>query len=91
MIDAGVLDGDTAVVEKTEHAQSGDFVAALIDGQYTIKELRYERRKPILVPHNKQYETIRPQQELQILGVVKGIVRRYERAYRSARTKGETI
>ncbi len=90
MIEAGVLDGDTAVVERTENAGSGDFVVALVDGQYTLKELRYEERRPVLVPHNKEYETIRPQQELQILGIVKGIVRRYRQGYKSARRQGET-
>ncbi len=88
MIDAGVLDGDTAVVERTENAQAGDFVAALVDGQYTVKELRYERRAPVLVPHNKSHETIRPERELQILGVVRGIVRKYGRAAQG-RTRGE--
>ncbi|WP_320422032.1 LexA family protein [Roseateles agri] len=91
MIEAGVLDGDTAVVERTENAEAGDFVAALVDGQYTVKELRFEHRRPVLVPHNKQYETIRPQQELQILGVVRGIVRRYEQGRRSARKRGENL
>lgn len=79
MVDAGVLDGDTAIVERAESPRAGDFVVAAVDGQYTIKELRFERSKPVLVPHNKQYEPIRPQQEILILGVVKGIVRRYDR------------
>lgn len=91
MIEAGVLDGDTAVVERTDNAESGDFVAALVDGQYTVKELRFERRQPVLVPHNKDYETIRPQQELQILGVVRGIVHRYEQGRRSAGKRGENL
>ena len=86
MIEAGVLDGDTAVVERTENPDSGDFVVALVDGQYTLKEFRYEGRRPVLVPHNKEYEIIRPQQELQILGVVKGIVRRYKCAGRQGET-----
>ncbi|MDR7298248.1 repressor LexA [Pelomonas aquatica] len=79
MVDAGVLDGDTAIVERTESPRAGDFVIAAVDGQYTIKELRFERSKPVLIPHNNQYEPIRPRQEFLILGVVKGIVRRYDR------------
>ena len=40
MIDAGILDGDIAVLEKTEIANNGDIVVALIDGQEaTLKEL----------------------------------------------------
>ena len=91
MIEVGMLDGDTAVVERTENAEPGDFVAALVDGQYTVKELRFEHRRPVLVPHNKKYETIRPEQELQILGVIRGIVRRYEQGQRSARKRGENL
>lgn len=88
MIEIGVLDGDTAVVERTENARAGDFVAALVDGQCTVKELRYERSRPVLVPHNRQYEIIRPQQDLLILGVVTGIVRRYDRPGGAARARG---
>lgn len=79
MVDAGVLDGDTAVVERAKSPRAGDFVVAAVDGQYTIKELRFERSRPVLVPHNKRYEPIRPQHEILILGVVKGLVRRYDR------------
>lgn len=88
MIDAGVLDGDTAIVERTESPRAGDFVVAAVDGQYTIKELRFERSKPVLVPHNKQYEPIRPRQDILILGVVKGIVRRYDRPGGSTKVRG---
>jgi repressor LexA len=79
MVDAGVLDGDTAIVERTDSARSGDFVVAALDGQYTVKELRFDRKKPVLIPHNKQYEPIKPQEDFLILGVVRGIVRKYGR------------
>lgn len=88
MIEAGVLDGDTAVVERSESARSGDFVIASIDGKYTIKELRFERRIPVLVPHNKDYETIRPREDFLILGVVRAIVRRYDKRGRSTKIGG---
>lgn len=88
MVDAGVLDGDTAVVELSENASSGDFVAAIVDGQCTIKELRFERSKPVLVPHNKNQQIIRPRQDFKILGVVKGIIRRYRRTEAAGRARG---
>ena len=87
-IEAGVLDGDTAVVERSESARNGDFVIASIDGKYTIKELRFERRIPVLVPHNKDYETIRPREDFLILGVVRAIVRRYDKRGRSTKIGG---
>lgn len=90
MVDAGVLDGDTAIVERTDSARSGDFVVAAVDGQYTVKELRFDRKKPVLIPHNTQYEPIRPQQDFLILGVVKGIVRKYGRPDGHAKAPGVT-
>lgn len=80
MSGAGVLDGDLAVVEKSEHANHGDFVIALVDGRQTFKELRMKQRKAMLVPHNERYSPITPHGELSIVGVVRGIIRRYEPA-----------
>ena len=91
MSDAGVLDGDTAIVERTENARHGDFVVARFDGQYTLKELQFERNRPMLVPHNRHFATIKPQAELSIVGIVRGIVRRYPSAAGPAptQTRGE--
>lgn len=89
MCEAGVLDGDTAVVEQTPMANSGDFVIALVDGQYTMKELQYERNQPVLVPHNRCYEPIRPESELNIIGIVRGIIRRYHSSGRRVDTRAQ--
>jgi repressor LexA len=88
MSSAGMLDGDIAVVRRTETASTGDFVAALVDGELLVKELRFERSQPVLTPHNKRYRPIHPTSEFSILGVVTGIVRRYGRGAAGAR--GET-
>ena len=40
MTEAGILDGDLAVVDKELQAQDGDFVIAFVDGEFTIKEFR---------------------------------------------------
>ena len=77
MRDAGVLDGDLAVVERAETAHSGQFVVAVVDGEFTLKELRFEGHRPVLVPHNAEYPPIHPTASLAIYGVVRGIVRRY--------------
>lgn len=77
MRDAGVLDGDLAVVERTDVARPGQFVVVMVDDEFTLKELQYEGQQPILVPHNSQFPVIRPAESLQIFGVVRGIVRRY--------------
>jgi len=77
MIDAGINDGDLAVIERGAPARNGDFVVAIVDNEFTLKELAMERGNPVLKPHNKAYPVIRPQGSLEIYGVMVGLVRRY--------------
>lgn len=77
MIDAGIRDGDIVVVERTRAANAGDFVIAIVDNEFTLKELALEKGRFVLRPHNPAYPVIRPQGELEIFGVVTGLVRRY--------------
>ena len=77
MIDAGIRDGDIVVVEKRSTASDGQIVVADIDGEITLKRFRRERGRPVLVPENKNYDTIRPRGDFSIFGVVVGLIRRY--------------
>jgi repressor LexA len=77
MIDAGINDGDVAVVERCVAARNGDFVVAIVDDEFTLKELATERGQFILKPHNKAFPVIRPKGKLEIFGVLVGLVRRY--------------
>ncbi|MDD5177565.1 MAG: S24 family peptidase [Sterolibacterium sp.] len=77
MIDAGIHDGDLVVVERSKAAKAGDLVIAIVDNEFTLKELAMEKGRFILKPHNKAYAVIRPKSELEIYGVVTGLVRRY--------------
>lgn len=77
MIDAGIHEGDLVVVERAKAATAGDFVVAIVDNEFTLKELGLEKGKFILKPCNPAYPIIRPQGELEIFGVVTGLVRRY--------------
>ena len=77
MIDAGIHDGDIVVVVRTKAANAGDFVIAIVDDEFTLKELALEKGKFVLKPHNPAYPVIRPQGELEIFGVVTGLVRRF--------------
>jgi len=76
MIDAGILEGDLVVVEKTATAKRGDIVVAIVDGQFTLKRLDLERNRFVLVPENKAYPVIRPDGALEIFGVMVGLVRK---------------
>jgi SOS regulatory protein LexA len=76
MIEAGILDGDLAVVDRDRSACTGDVVVAEIDGEFTVKELRYRGAEPVLQPRHPTMDAIRPQRPWQVFGVVCGIVRR---------------
>jgi repressor LexA len=77
MIDAGINDGDVAVVERDLTAKVGDFVVAIVDNEFTLKELGSERGQFVLKPHNNAFQVIRPKGQLEIYGVLVGIIRRY--------------
>ncbi len=79
MSDAGIHEGDIAVVERSHVANAGDFVVAIVDNEFTLKELAVERGRFVLKPHNPAYPIIRPKGELEIFGVMTGLVRRYGR------------
>ena len=79
MIEAGIHDGDVAVVEKRNLANVGDIVVAIVDNEFTLKTLDKERGKYILRPANSDYPVIRPQGTLEIFGVLIGLIRKYRK------------
>jgi repressor LexA len=78
MIDAGIMPGDTVVVEKRGPASVGDMVIAIVDNEFTLKTLGNEKGKFVLVPANPAYPVIRPKADLEIFGVVVGQFRKYK-------------
>ena len=79
MIDAGILDGDTVVIERTETAENGAIIVALIDGEEaTLKRLRRKGGAIALEPANTSYETrIFPPERVRIQGRLVGLIRQY--------------
>jgi repressor LexA len=79
MIDAGILDGDTVVIERCDSAENGSIVVALIDNEEaTLKRLRRKGGAVALEPANKSYETrIFPPERVAIQGRLVGLLRRY--------------
>lgn len=79
MIEAGILDGDLALVKRTDTARDGEIVVALIRGEEaTLKYLRREGPKVRLDPANAAYEPqIYGAGEVQVQGKLAGILRRY--------------
>ncbi len=77
MIEAGILDGDYVVVNKQNVAKNGDIVVALLDDSATVKTFYKEKNHIRLQPENSSMEPIIVK-EVSILGIVKGLVRRYK-------------
>ena len=76
MIGKHIVDGDIAIVEHGVQPRSGDVVAALIDGQVTLKTFLLQRGKPFLRAENPKYPDLIPQQDLQVQGVMVALVRK---------------
>jgi repressor LexA len=79
MIDAGILDGDMALIQKNETADTGDIVVALIDEEEaTLKRFRRRGASIALEPANTAYEVrILPPNRVRIQGKLVGLYRRY--------------
>ncbi|WP_035051553.1 LexA family protein [Andreprevotia chitinilytica] len=77
MVEAGIHDGDIAIVEKRHAASIGDVVVAIVDGEYTLKELARDKQGYLLLPKNIDFQPIRPKEGLEIFGIMVGLVRKY--------------
>ena len=79
MIEAGIMDGDTVLIEKCEVAENGAIVVALVDNnEVTLKRLRKRGDSIALEPANKAYETrIFGPDRVKVQGRLVGLVRRY--------------
>ena len=78
MRDAGILDGDKVVVDRSVAPLHGHIVIAVIDYEYTLKRLYCQRGRVELRPDNPAYKSIclAEGSELHIWGVVTGVVRK---------------
>ncbi len=81
MVDAGLLAGDTIVVQKGAPAKAGDIVVAIVDNEFTVKYLDFDKKRKafFLRAGNIAYAPIRPTNQLELFGVVVGSFRKYKR------------
>ena len=79
MVDAGIHNGDTVVIERTEIANNGAIVVALVENsEVTLKRFRRKGDSIALEPANKDYETrIFGPDQVKIQGQLVGLMRRY--------------
>ncbi len=79
MIDAGILDGDTAIIERCDSAENGAIVVALVDDyEVTLKRLRRKGASVALEPANTAFETrIFPPDRVKVQGRLISLMRKY--------------
>ncbi len=75
MIDAAICDGDWVVIRQQNVAENGDIVAAMIDGEATVKTFKRTKGQVWLMPHNPAFEPI-DGNDAQILGKVVTVLRK---------------
>jgi len=78
MIEAHIAEGDMVLVERSLTAKPGDIVIAEVDGGWTMKFLRVDKKgKAFLEPANRKFKPIYPEYEMHIAAVVKAVIRKF--------------
>lgn len=77
MIDEHICDGDIVIAERTDVAKNGDIVIANIDGEFTMKYLRTDGKKSWLEPANKAFKPMYPKHNLNVVAIIRGVIRKY--------------
>lgn len=79
MVNAGIFDGDTVIVDRTKEAENSKIVVALIDDSATVKRFFRKEDRIVLHPENESYQDIivNSDQNFIILGVVVGLIRKF--------------
>ena len=79
MIEAGIMNGDTVIIKRSDTARNGDIVVALIDDcEATLKQIKKDGRDVLLIPKNSAYETRRlPAERVKIQGILSSLIRTY--------------
>lgn len=77
MTGAGIEDGDILVVDRSREPQNGDIIIAAIDGEFTVKRLRYQGQIVQLVPENPEFapRTLTEAEKSDFFGVVTWVVK----------------
>lgn len=78
MRDAGILTGDTVVIQPSHDPRAGQIVAALIDGECTLKRLVRVNGRWYLKAENPAYPELHPREDLAIQGVVRTVIRKLD-------------
>ncbi|MFZ2522948.1 MAG: transcriptional repressor LexA [Minisyncoccia bacterium] len=77
MIDEGIREGDLVLVERRGDPKDGDIVIAEVDGGWTMKYYKKKGSSVYLKAANKNYSPIYPEYQLDVVAIVKGVIRKY--------------
>ncbi len=77
MIDAGIHEGDLVIVERGKEPKVNQIVVGILDGEFTLKRLKKAKGKYYLQAENAEYPDMYALDELQVAGVVRGVLRKY--------------
>jgi len=77
MKDAGIMEGDMVIVDRSATPKNNDIVIAEVDGEWTMKFFKKKGKSVYLQAANKKYKDIYPEDELNISAVVKSVIRKY--------------
>ena len=78
MIGAGLDDGDLLVIDRSKNPENGKIAICLVDGEFTVKRIKKEKKKLYLMPENKKYKPIELKEgnELIIWGIVEYVIKK---------------
>jgi SOS regulatory protein LexA len=77
MIEAHIDEGDYVLVERKGEPREGDIVIAEVDGGWTMKYFRRDKKgRPYLEPANRNYDNIYPEESFRIAAIVRAIIRK---------------
>ena len=76
MIDAGIYEGDVVVVDRNKTPKLSDIVVGVLDGEFTLKRLKRGKGKYYLQAENPDYPDMYAMDELQVAGVMVGMIRK---------------
>jgi SOS regulatory protein LexA len=76
MTGAGILHGDLVIVERDAEPHAGDIVVGILDQEFTLKRLARDKGKYYLHAENPEYPDLHALEELEVAGVVRGVVRK---------------
>lgn len=78
MIDAGVEEGDILVIDKSLDPRDGDMAVCFVDGEFTLKYLRFDEGRLVLQPANDRYPSIEVSEgsDFKVWGVVTYVIKK---------------